>query len=442
MPADFKKAAESAKLRGLVHLEEMFLRMDKSLNAPEPAARPAYGRKRISFVYYNPGWCDGRLSRELASHLTDYDTRFIDHRAMCANGKDYMHFDDDIYLFRNAGRVGSLVPPEWAKKKTICMIESDRALDANIHIKIFNEAAVVVAQNEHLRDRARSLGITTVIDTIIANGINCDEFYPSEKMPEEFTVGVAGNFSIEAFDHWKGFSRYIIPACARAGVRLKWCGWKGQAALAPGMPGEQVPLDKMGDWYRSISCLVSMSVSEGCSGVVFESMASGIPVISTKVGWHGDNCSEISDGIIWQDRPKDETSENIEKTISELSDKLVMLKGLGPDALRKIGSGGRAFAEKWPHSRIADQWREVFSAMLSKTANYMPFKCKSCGGMFQCPCGLCAKCPVPHANMHAMEEALKKRDEEIASLRSSLDSIAPSREDDMWWLNGTEYEDR
>lgn len=123
-------------------------------------------------------------------------------------------------------------------------------------------------------------------------------------------------------------------------------------------------MEKMADWYRGLSCLVSMSKAEGCSGVVFEAMATGLPVISTPVGWHAENCmNEIMRA--W--RPEDQTPENDRKCIEALALQISRLKN-DYKAARARGAAARAFAERWPHKRIADQWVPIIDSVLLTTA--------------------------------------------------------------------------
>ncbi len=354
------KAEADARSRGQAHLADTFRRMRLALSSPKPKP-DGDPRPRLGIVFNNPTWCDGRLSKEISSQLAyDFRCRLLDKTATAS-----FAYQDDVYLFRNVSRLGVTPPPDWARDRIVCMLESLRPLQQPSLVRRYEYATLVVAQNKDLRDRARALGVTNMSDVIIGNGINCDEFYPAEP-PVEFTVGAVGNFTSREFDDWKGFGRYVVRACKLAGVKLRWCGWQGGAYSLPGVQGEQVPLERMNDWYRGVSVLVSMSKSEGCSGVVFEAMASGVPVISTKVGWHGENCA---DEILWAHRPDDDFSSPAEeeRAVQTLARRLLWLKN-NPACARAIGLRGRAFAEKWPHARVADQWRSLLGEIVRHAA--------------------------------------------------------------------------
>jgi glycosyltransferase involved in cell wall biosynthesis len=336
----------------------MFRQLDGSVSTPLVPVRT--GKPRVLFVADQRGWCGDRLSRELISSLKEYDCSLIH-----IGAGQRVKFEYDLYLYRNIYWMSTCPPPIWAQGRIICMLESERPLyfiedgvtKPADFMEMFKMCGLVVPMNAHLRDKAIRLGVPRVSSETIANGVNCEEFSPAGSFPGEFTVGASGNFSSEWYDEWKGFSRYIVPACRLAGVRLRWCGWKGSCRAAPG--GEQVPLEKMGDWYRGLSCFVSMSQSEGCSGVTFEAMASGLPVISTKVGWHGENCEDI----LWADRAPDGSPSSVYDAISALARRITLLKN-NPSLCRELGVKNRLFALQWPHSRIADAWRPILQSVL------------------------------------------------------------------------------
>ena len=314
-------------------------------------------RPTICTAIHTEQWGDGRLIREISKFWTEYDVKIV-------NGStESPGFPDDIYLIRNPFQLSPVPVPNHSRRKIICMLESERPLLIPGCVVRYPYTGLVVSQNKFIRDRARSMGIPNVSDLIIANGVNLEEFRPAYWFPDEFTVGAVGNFSSREFDEWKGFGRYIVPACKMANVKLRWCSYGDRAFSLPGLVGKQIPIHEMGEWYRGLNCIVSMSRSEGCSCITFEAMATGLPVISTKVGWHGENCS---DELIWIDRPKIPTPEDDEAAIRSLAGKIMALRD-DRAACRSIGEKARAFAEKWPHSRIADQWRPIFESTLHST---------------------------------------------------------------------------
>ena len=320
---------------------------------PPPPA-PLHKRPSICMIVDHKGWCGERLSIELARHLKEFDCRIVR-----LGDREQLNLDADLYIYRNPCWINAVKLPEWAYKRIVCIVESHRSIDAGNGPPLA-KVLYVVPMNNGLMNKVSPFGRNNMWPHTIANGVNIEEFHPAEKFPDEFTVGCAGNFSLDYYDDWKGFSKYIVPACELAGVKLKWCSWGGKCQAIPGANNTQVSMDKMGEWYRGLSAFALMSKSEGCSGVTFEAMASGLPVITTKVGWHGENCT---DEVLWAQRPVNETRAGITAAINGLADRLRQLKADYDFCVRQ-GKKARAFAIQHPHSKIADQWREVINTSL------------------------------------------------------------------------------
>jgi glycosyltransferase involved in cell wall biosynthesis len=355
---DFLAAAKDAKRRGLPALEKIF--RDMADLAVRTAPIPHDGKPRIRWIFDTYGWCGQRLNLELSKALPEFDCQVVP-----VGSRDHLRLDADIYIYRRPAWLTANPLPDWMCKRVICIVEAQRLFETDEKDSL-PRAGLLVPMNKEIVKLCKKYSPHNIWPKIVANGVNTSEFRPARRMPDEFTVGAAGNFAYEYYDDWKGFSKYIVPACKKAGVKLKWCSYQGLCHSMPGHKGEMVPLDKMNEWYRDISCLVLMSKSEGCSGVTFEAQASGIPVISTKVGWHGNKCQGLRDGMIWQKRPDVETAYSIERTVDELAHKILDLKKMGKKKQRDLGMRGRAFAEKWPHSRIAEQWRPIINSVLTK----------------------------------------------------------------------------
>lgn len=100
--------------------------------------------------------------------------------------------------------------------------------------------------------------------TYIPNGI-FDQFKPDHA----FTVGFEGYNNKAALDY-KGFD-LIKEACARLRVKFK-----------PAL--NDVPIDAMPDYYKSINVYVCASIAEGFSTAVMECLAMNIPVVTTDTG--------------------------------------------------------------------------------------------------------------------------------------------------------------
>ena len=338
----------------MLHLEKFYRDSIEELSRTTPPPLPARARPLVYMLVDHRGWCGERLSDDLARVCPG-----IDCRTVRLGDAEHMRLDADLYFYRNISWVHGQSLPPWVQKRTVCLLESERALADGIGAD-YSCVRAVIPLNRALKELLlKKTGI--VSEEHIPNGVNVREFHPASRLPEEFTVGAAGNFSLNWYDEWKGFSRYIVPACRLAGVRLKWCGFDGKVAGA-GLRGEQLPPEKMGDWYRSLSVLVSASKSEACSGVMAEALASGVPVLSTTTGWHWEVGKDNS-GIAWFDRPSVQTPESDEACVRQLASQIVDLRG-HRSRLERMGAEARAFSERWSWDAIGPQWESAIFKML------------------------------------------------------------------------------
>lgn len=351
-----RAALKQAEDCGQAHLARLYRNMLRTLASRVPAI-PFREKPKVVFVVDHKGWCGERLSLDIIKHLGEG----LECEIVRLGDKEHLSFDADLYVYRNVSWLHAVQLPDEMYRRVITLVESERVFSQQ-YTHFFSRLAGVIPLNEELAARVRQYSPKHVWAPL-PNGINTDEFTPAAQPPAVFTVGSAGNFSLDYYDDWKGFSRYIVPACAKAGVKLDWRSWRG-CSCTPGLKSKQAPLDEMPDFYRGLSCFVLMSRAEGCSGVTFEAMASGLPVISTQVGWHGE---QDGTGIIWANRPTEETPENVAQAVDDLAKAILRVK-----ANWKPNTQGRAFAERYSWQHVAPQWKAAldFYIRASRTGRY------------------------------------------------------------------------
>jgi hypothetical protein len=143
----------------------------------------------------------------------------------------------------------------------------------------FNSAQTIGVGNIQLETELRN---RTNVDNIfvLKDGVDFDLFPLSARDQEPFVFGWVGNSNIQVSGGYSGGDLkgvgLIKSATTKANVKLHILDVTSQ---------EKVPQSKMFDaFYSKIDCYICASESEGTPNTVFESLACGIPVITTKVG--------------------------------------------------------------------------------------------------------------------------------------------------------------
>jgi glycosyltransferase involved in cell wall biosynthesis len=374
----YKDALVHAERRGHTELAKFYRQQIENLTRPEPVfvknAKP-----KVVFVVDHKGWCGARLTQSMMKRLPMFNCSMVK-----LGDKEHLTFDADLYVYRNIFWALVVQSPKWVFNKTITLVESEGALNSPVKSclnangfpmtggDLLPKVLGVIPLNKKIEAQARKYNPKHLYKPI-PNGLETKEFHPAVDFPTEFTVGASGNFSSPWIDEWKGFSKYVVPACKLAGVKLSWAGYEGYCQGQP--RSAQISLEKMSDWYRSLSCFVHMSKSEACSGVIFEAMATGLPVISTRTGWHFENCT---DEILWIGRPKIEcqdagwilnpkqgSKEDIDYTVHNLANRLIYLK-THRDFCKMQGQRARKFTEQHDWSLKISDWKEVIEFYLQR----------------------------------------------------------------------------
>lgn len=294
-------------------------------------------------------WCYVTSTKKVAELLKDYfDFEFV-YRA--DKQKEIIRNSDPDLVWarcsslRNRKLLG--VRPDLARKSYASITTGGELLDNRVSRNIPNlrEAGVIIQNKDSatLCNYYMNKSNFTKPIFLLPNGCDVDLFKPVKK--EKFIVGWNGRAGTSEERRIKGYDFYK-KSVEILGYEFLEIGGK-----------VKIPFEELPGFYDQISVLVLPSNIEGCSNTINEALASGVPVLVYKEGWHGEVMKEVEDGILW-----------IGRNITEITQKLKYLHD-HPKFLKKMAQNARLFAEKHSWDNMAPIYRETFNDMIkhSKT---------------------------------------------------------------------------
>lgn len=211
-----------------------------------------------------------------------------------------------------------------------------------------------------LRDIYNELDIDKKPMTVISDGVDITKFKPEnlERFELEnisnrkIKIGWVGNSEFtdsEGDNDLKGVRKIIKPTLQE----LIDEGYPIELKFADRKDG-YIPHDKMPDYYNSIDIYICASKNEGTPNPVLESMASGVPIVSTDVGIVRDALGEKQKEFILKER----TKEDLKAKLVELLEHKEKFKELSEENLKQI--------EDWTWEKKCYQFREFFKKNLGQ----------------------------------------------------------------------------
>lgn len=255
----------------------------------------------------NVGWAYGNNARAIARQLPQFE-HILDGTE---HGSDIaLYFDIRIFqqrgklAHRNILRVGGPRPISLAYGDDLQKFKSD--------ISVFDS---IIVLNQHLYDMIAPLHADV---HLIPNALNLEEWCPSNATlsNHQFTLGFAANINTKNEADIKGH-RLVQTVCKEMGIPLITLE-KGENSISR----EEMPIH----FYGKIDALIHPVApnKEGCSNVIMEALALGVPVITTKdAGFHAEKIND-EEGILYVERNKEDIVGAIERLRSSwnLQDKM------------------------------------------------------------------------------------------------------------------------
>ena len=213
-----------------------------------------------------------------------------------------------------------------------------------------SKVGAIIATNDRLYQVGKRVNPNTFM---IPNGVDLDVFRPlcttQSITRKKFTVGFAGNIQGGSSMNYKGW-RYYVEATNRLRPLIDTFN-----AL---YDHKQIDHDKMPtEFFSKIDCLVLPSVGEGSSNIVMEALACGVPVLLTKVGFHGERLQHGINCLF------------IKRDVNDIMTKIKMLIN-DPILCGQLTLNGRIFAEvNHDINDIAAEYDDIFKLILDKKGN-------------------------------------------------------------------------
>ena len=185
---------------------------------------------------------------------------------------------------------------------------AERPLTRRVMAWALRHATAVIAVSESLASLAERLGVPRGRIHLIPNGVDTTRFVPRDKAAVRGELGLGASARIiVSIGHMvprKGFHR-LLPVFARLRQRfpdlylvlvggttpVDWTYEEEMKALTRELAledsvlftGAQSP-DRIAQWLNASDLFVLASAREGCPNVVWEAIASGVPVVASDVG--------------------------------------------------------------------------------------------------------------------------------------------------------------
>ena len=338
-------------------------------------------KKKIAIIYDVEGWAFHNIAKEIKKNISEkYEIDILPKSIFYENIARLMllaqRYDLVHLLWRGMfseiegdyiqGFIWSLgiSPEDFVKRYVSNTLITTSVYDHNFLNKdafwiteaFFKYSKEYTVSSKKLLDIYNKLNIDKKPAVEITDGVDLEKFKPqklerfSNITNRTINIGWVGNSKFTDSENdadLKGVRRIIIPAIEE----LKKEGYNIERKFADRNEG-YIPHDKMPDYYNSIDLYICASKEEGTPNPVLESMACGVPVITTDVGIVKEAFGNKQKKYILEARSK----ENLKKKIVNLIDNPKMFKELAEENLKQI--------QDWSWEKKAKQFEQFFENCL------------------------------------------------------------------------------
>lgn len=340
-------------------------------------------KKRIAIVYDKDGWAFCNIANEIKKYLgKDYDITIFPVSVFNDNPVQLLLLADRFDLMHCLWR-GQLACLDYEYVRgyiynmgyTFEEFIEKHLKPANITTSVYDHkfldeesfettrsfakyAKNYTVSSTILRDIYNKLDINKKPQAVISDGVDLNKFKPSnlERFKvdnlknRKLKIGWVGNSEFtdsEGDNDLKGVRKIIKPALEELIAE----GYPIELKFADRKEG-YIPHDKMPEYYNSIDIYICASKNEGTPNPVLESMATGIPIVSTDVGIVRDAFGEKQKDFILKERSKEELKSKLKILLNNLE----KFEELSKENLKEI--------QNWSWENKCAQFKEFFEKNL------------------------------------------------------------------------------
>lgn len=332
-------------------------------------------KKKIALIIDTQGWAFHNIAKQLVNYLQEYyDIDIIPGDIFHGNmvklfiyckKYDLIHFlwrgylsliDNESmdYYIKSIGMSKHDFYNEYIYSKNITTTVCDHLYLNEIESwrtkEIFKYVKNYITTSRKIFEIYSNLNEINNPEQVINDGVDLNLYIPKNLQRfeniNELVIGWVGNSEFTDSDmdsDLKGLNTIIIPAIEE----LKNEGYKVVLKTADRKNG-MIKQQDMPEYYSSIDVYVCASKTEGTPLPVLESMACGVPVISTDVGIVRECFGEKQFNYILSERSKDSLKEKIKELYNDKS----KLMELSKENLKQI--------KNWSWENIAKQYKVFF----------------------------------------------------------------------------------
>jgi glycosyltransferase involved in cell wall biosynthesis len=192
------------------------------------------------------------------------------------------------------------------------------------------------------------------VDEVIPNGVDVEVFRPRDRAEARSRFGLAADGRCALFvgrtEVRKG-ADLLLPACERAGFELLVAG---RSTLEGARELGILSAEDTAWAYSAADCVLFPTRYEACSWVVLEALASGTPLLTTRVGWMETFLRELPEYralCVWP----------------EVADVAARLRSLADADHSELTGAARRWMERWgSYDAFAERWGALAERVAAK----------------------------------------------------------------------------